>query len=117
MLDARAIDIRRSDDAVSFRGGLFRSVTNWNVLVPVDSGRIEVVAGPSMRVRYYFSCSKLLVTTTLGAVLLVVLSSVQAGRVRLFAPLLVTMGLFGGNYVIASHRLPRFVRRAVGAAE
>jgi hypothetical protein len=39
-LDARAIRISR--DAVSFRGGFFRGVNNWNILIPFGHGELIV---------------------------------------------------------------------------
>jgi hypothetical protein len=41
-LDAR--DIRTSGNSISFRGGLFRGVSGWNILIPFGRGDFTNVA-------------------------------------------------------------------------
>jgi hypothetical protein len=36
----KALDLRSTSDSITFRGGLFRGVTDWNVLRPISSGQI-----------------------------------------------------------------------------
>lgn len=116
LVGAKAADITRVGNTISFRGGLFRFVIgNWNVLHPVGHGEIEVVPGSPGAVRYDLSCVQMLVVATLMVGWLTVSMS-SRGHVTLgtvLIPLIGWLWLFGMNYLIAAVRLPAFVRSAI----
>lgn len=60
-LNAR--DIKASQSSVSFRGGLFRAVSNWNVLIPFGYGEL-IVDKATHEVRYRLSFRQLIYTVT-----------------------------------------------------
>src|SRR6266566_3661013 len=37
------LSIERRGDTIHFRAGLFRSVSSWNILVPIDQGTVRIV--------------------------------------------------------------------------
>ena len=112
----RATSIVRTANKVTFRGGIFRLVTNWNILVPVGYGVIGVQPGNPGSVTYKFSCLEMLVTTTIMVVLMgvFILSSIPISAFSIFAPIFMWLWLFGMNYLIAMLRLPVFVKKIAG---
>ena len=109
---ARAFDISRTGNAITFRGGIFRFVSNLNVLVPVSSGVIEVRPGAPGTIVFRFSCMQLLIIVTVMALLTgFVIPSNQPLAFKLGMPALMWLWLFGMNYLIAKIRLPAFIRR------
>jgi hypothetical protein len=111
---ARASDVSSAENKVKFRAGVFRLVSNSNVLVPVGSGEIEVHFGSPGRVRYRFSCVQMLVIVSVMALLLACLiPTTESSPLRIGAPVAVWLFLFGINYVIALRRLPAFIRGVV----
>ncbi len=114
---ASARDIHLSENKISFRGGIFRLVTNWNVLVPIGSGEIEVDPGSPPVLKYNFSTLEILVIASLMA-LFVGGSMALARPITLQTmefPIVAWLWLFGMNYLVAAFRLPAFVRRAIDA--
>jgi hypothetical protein len=113
----KARHISLSGNKISFRGGVFRFVSNWNVLCPVGSGVIEVIPGTPPVLRYHFSCLEMLVVVSLMVLFLGLFLAQRSPIVlELFLfPVLAWLWLFGMNYLTAAIRLPRFVRRAVDA--
>ena len=113
----KARDIYLSGNKISFRGGVFRLVSNWNVLSPVGSGEIEIIPGSPPVLKYSFSTVQILVIVTL-MVLFTFGSMIQTIPIKLetfLFPILAFLWLFGINYLVAAFRLPRFVRRSVDA--
>lgn len=111
LVAVRASDVLRTGNKITFRGGIFRFVSNWNILVPIGYGEIEILPAS---VKYEFSCAQMLVLTTLmaGVMGMFMLSSVPVfSTFSLVAPLLMWLWLFGMNYLIAVVRLPAFVRK------
>lgn len=105
----RATAISRTGNTVSFRAGLFRLVMRENVLAQVGKGEIEVLPGSPGTVKYRFSSVQMLLITTLMAGFMGIVARSPVG----FA--VTWLWLFGMNYLIGAFRLPRFVRKAVGA--
>ena len=115
---ARASDVTCAGNALAFRAGIFRLVFSWNVLVPVGSGAIQVLAGTAGSVRYRFSCVQMLVVIsimTLSLAMLIPRTEPLAWRIG--APIVLWLWLFGMNYMVASFRLPAFLRRALSDAK
>lgn len=118
LAQARASDVSEIGNKVTFRGGAFRSVFNWNVLVPFGSGVIEVHTGSPGTVEFRFSCVQMFVVVTLMVSFAAfIIPTTKPLWFRLGAPLAMWLWLFGMNYLIAKFRLPAFVRRAVRDAK
>lgn len=122
LLRLKASDIVRAGDAVQFTATLFRFVTNWNLLVFIDKGQIEVHERDSnvhVRYRIEFARSFFLVTFLVGTFF-----GVQVFR----APNLNVAGklailgfswawLFSANYVISVIRFRRWLIRNLHTSE
>jgi hypothetical protein len=118
---ARARDVTVDGNRIAFKGGLFRPVSNWNVLVPFGTGELEFL--PTTReVRYRLSLAQLIVaaTVTIGflAVLMFCLpqsegsGSPPAGFVPVALALLWVF-LVGGNLLIGIERFRSFLRQSI----
>lgn len=111
-LDARAIRI--SLDSVSFSGGPFRLVSNWNILVPFDHGEL-VVDEVTHEVRYRLSF-RFLVFAVTALVGFAGVSEWYAGNHDPVILLFVAFGwlfLVGGNLMTGIPRFERFLRNAI----
>src|SRR6267154_1863974 len=105
----RAFSVICDGNTITFRGGIFRLVSNWNILVPVNRGVITVSSGSRGVVRYNFSCIEMLVFIALWVVLAVsLIPSDKPTFFRFGAPPLLGLWLFGANYLVAAYRLPAF---------
>ena len=102
----RAKQISRLDNMIVFQAGIFRPVSNLNVLAAVGKGSIEVIPSLPIKIRYYFSCVQMLVTSIILASVFGLMESsfLQACVIGFF--------VFGLNYLISTIRLPLFVRQA-----
>jgi hypothetical protein len=112
LLKVDAREVRAYWDRVEFKGGMFRLVSSWNVLVPFGSGTVTI--HPDIRqVRYRLSYLQLVFVATIaaGIMSLFVLSSV--GWQPLLVIPIVWLWLVGGNLIIGVPRFERFIRRAL----
>ena|SRR5579864_9143373 len=106
---------------VTFTAGIFRLVSNWNVLVPFGSGDLTVDAD-ACKVRYTLNCSQLVVVATLmivfGAAILLASVSDSGGKTLWLLPVMPFMWLWlvGGNLAIGIPRFKSLVTRAVATA-
>jgi hypothetical protein len=115
---ARASQVTCRGNVVVFRVRLFRLVSNWNVLVAVGSGVVEVRAGSPGIVRFRFSCVRMLVLVSVLALLVAAfIPPTLPLYARLGVPFAVWVWFFGMNFMLASFRLPAFVRRAILGGE
>jgi len=111
-LDGRDIKISRA--SVSFRGGLFRGVNNWNILVPFGYG--ELIADETTHeVRYRLSFRQLICAATalLGLAFVIGWS---AAKFEPVVPLVVGFAwlwLVGGNLMLGIPRFQRFLQDAI----
>src|SRR5713226_3498439 len=62
-LDAREVEV--DQNRVSFTGGMFRFVSNWNVLVPFGFGDLTVDSS-ARHIRYRLSFRQLVIFATAG---------------------------------------------------
>ena len=100
-------DVRVEGDRVLFRGGMFRLVSNWNILTQIDHGYIEVKsAGGAVVVSYYISFKFLVIAGTVLVLIFVGEASPPVGLA-----VFVWLWLIGMNLLIVMVRFPRFVRR------
>ncbi|HEX8692841.1 MAG TPA: hypothetical protein VF746_10500 [Longimicrobium sp.] len=109
--------IRREGATIHFRGGSFRWVTNWNLLVSISTGSFtveETPAGPLVCYRLRFT--GMVVGSTVAVLLLAVWLTTMAGMSRPPVLIFVVMWLWlvGGNLAITLLRFSRFMRRACG---
>ena len=110
----RASTVSRDGNAVTYTASLWRFVTNWNILAPVPTGRIEIQPGMPGVVTFRFSTILLLMLGTAGATFIAAAAG-QDGHLG-FGLVVFAVGwlwLFGMNYLIAYLRLRAFVRRSV----
>jgi hypothetical protein len=111
-LDARSIRISR--DAVSFSGGVFRGVNNWNILIPFGHGEL-IVDNAKPEVSYRLSVRQLVITVTiiLAFVFVNLWSVVRTDPAILFLLAFGWLWLIGGNLMVALPRFKRFLRDSI----
>jgi len=114
---AGATALRRESNGLQFGGTAFRLVSNWNVLVPISTGIIEVrsrndgiIVWYRLRFTWVLVAVTLLVTG-LFAPIAVASNAPMAGR--LIFPVVGWLWLFGGNFVLTRWRFPRFLTRSL----
>jgi hypothetical protein len=109
-------DVTVEQNRVSFTSGLFRLVSNWNVLVPFGFGDLMVDAAAG-RVRYRLSYRQLVIFATVMTGVMAVFVSFEsrtwAGLV--FIPFMYGW-LVGANLAIGIPRFDGFLRRAIETA-
>ena len=118
-VDASKVDI--IGNRVTFTAGIFRLVSNWNILVGFGSGDLTVDSA-ACKVRYTLNCWQLVVVATVvtvfGAVILLASVSESVGKTLSLLPVLPFMWLWfvGGNLAIGIPRFKSFVTRSVATA-
>jgi len=115
---ASATHITRHGRVLTFRGGLFRFVLNWNILVPVGSGSFEIEdRGTGIWLHYRGSTVQMLVVVTVTVAFMalsIAHSSAQNGTdVAVAVAIFMWCFLFGANYLLASGRFPRWLKRGL----
>lgn len=114
LFDNKAKNIKLVGTKLTFEGGIMRMVSNWNILVPVGYGEIEVRPGSPGKLIYRFSTRQMLAGATGMAALFGLLAAMGASGLASANPVVIFLAawawLFGMNYLFAAYRLPRFVR-------
>jgi hypothetical protein len=116
---AHAIEIEGSH--IAFTGGMFRLVSNWNVLVPFGYGDLTVDA-VTRQIHYRLSSRQLVITAVVVSVMLAVsvIVGMTASRGGPWQPILVIpliwIWIVGGNLGIGLWRFQCFLRDAVSTA-
>jgi len=113
-MDARAVEV--NENHVSFTGGIFRLVGNWNVLVPFGFGDLTVDSD-AHHIRYRVSFRQLVIGTT-------VIVGIMGGFIwyesRSWQGLLFIavgwMWIVGGNCALGISRFESFLRRVIATA-
>jgi len=116
-VDAEVVEVL--GNRVIFKPGAFLLVSNWNVLVPFDSGEFTVDAS-AREIRYSLRFRQLVVFTAISlccmaAFLLLVSHPKSQFGALLALPFLGFIMIFG-NLAIGLERFRGFVRRAIGSA-
>ena len=107
------------DSEIVFEGGIFRSVSNMNLLVPVGSGELSMHPSKdylTVRYRLRFSQMLIVVSVVALAVFVTMLMNAQNPSQRQDAVVVlffVWLGLFGGNVAISIARFPPWIVRTV----
>jgi len=102
---------------LSFRGGIFRFVDNWNALVPFGRGQL-IVDDERHAVRYHVSFRQL----TYAATIMVVFGAAGGWFATKHDPVVSLffafgwLWLVGGNLMIGIPRFQRFLRKAIDNA-
>jgi hypothetical protein len=111
---ARNVEIQ--GDRISFNGGMFRAVSNWNILTQIDYGYLEIKeAEDEFIITYFISFGVLFIcacalVVCLGGILFIQNTPLSlAGWLALLV--LAWLWLFGVNWLVAIARFPPFVER------
>lgn len=113
---AAAGDIQRLGNRVSFKGGLARVVSSWNILVPIGSGEVNVRASEEGVIADYtlhFTQILGVVTTLVAGMVLLVLLMARDWPTALAIGVSAWLWLYGANVLLTSFRFPRWLRRAL----
>lgn len=116
-VDANAVEVR--GNRVTFEGGMFRFVMNWNVLVPFGFGDLTV-GSETHEVRYCLSYRQLVISSTIPlgiAAAFVFLSHGFRGMSRwtIFLPVL-WFFVTCVNLIVGISRFEGFLERCVATA-
>ncbi len=111
----RASSVSTAGNRLTFRVGMFRFVSNMNILAFIGSGEIEIQPGSPATVSFRFSClrSLLAMTAIASGLALHLASGPISPAIRFWIPVGMWLWLFGANYLIASSQLRQFVRNVV----
>ena len=110
-----ASEMSRHANELTFRGGIFRLVSNWNQLVAITSGLVRFsFSADHARIEYRITFTQMLALVP-AMLAFFCLPALSAPRFE-FPPwpffVLIAAWLFGGNYFMTRYRFPRFLRRA-----
>ena len=116
-VDANAVQVR--DNSVTFRGGFFRFVGSWNVLVPFGFGDLTVDS-ETCKVRYGLSYGQLVISFTIaiGVMAAVMLALEGPQGILASMPTLALIWFLAVfvNLSIGFLRFKRFLRRSIATA-
>lgn len=109
-------DVERQGNSVVFRAGFLHTsgIGNWNILLPVGSGRIDVIDEDGLRVRYRLSTKELLSVVSALLVFATITPIARGADPKSALGYLVIgwLWLFGANYLLGLLRLSHFMRQA-----
>ncbi len=116
-VDADAVEV--ADNLVTFRGGIFRVVTNWNVLVPFGFGDLTVDS-EAREIRYRLSYRQLAIFSTaivgIVAALVLTFSSFRRSYGAILALSLMWFVAAFVRAALGASRFQRLISRAVATA-
>ncbi len=114
----KARNIEIAENSLTFTGGIFRLVSNWNLLGPIDHGTIEIVASDQViTVRFRISFVQLIIVSTMLTTLMaLVIASRFRGEPPLGFYIFLWFWFVGGNMAISIPRFRGFVKRCVKEA-
>ncbi len=109
----KALSLRATGGAITFRGGILRAVTDWNVLRPISSGEIVFSqVGDTVTLTYRVSWLGLFIVTTAvasGAI------AISRDPNLLFILPVAWLFLFFGTYTSVAAGFREFLEHAAGA--
>ena len=112
-----ANDISVIGNRIRFKGGVFRFVHNWNLLISISSGSVEAVpVNGRLIVTYYLNFKQLLIFSTVLASLMGLVIVGENGlpvEGKLAIVGFTWLWLFGMNFLIAILRFPGLIDRAM----
>ena len=109
------------DNRISFTGGLFRFVGNWNVLVSITGGYVDItVSGDQVLIAYYIRFTQVLLVTTLYSLIVIALTVCIPQRGGIFAAICLLVvgwvGTLGFNVFGSIVRFGSFIERTLRRA-
>lgn len=112
-----AVRQQSTGNVIEFRGGIFRWVPSWNILGPISSGSVEVLARAGgvvvrYRLRLLQACVVALALTAWLFLGIEILGDEGPAWGHLYRYVLAWLWLVGGNYVLLRWRWPRFLVRS-----
>jgi hypothetical protein len=113
--DVRAYGVQIEGTRIRFKGGIFRLVTNWNVLVPFGAGELTVEPARN-EIRYALSFRQLVIGVTLPIAALVAVTMKETVRPPVAFLVFAWLWLVVGNVLIGIERFTRFLRDALQSA-
>ena len=110
-----ASSVARQGTFVRFKVAFFRLVSKWNILVPLDSGTLEIEdTGPEIIITYCVSTKRTFVVVC-GVILALAIISVGQNSGKNVAPVsflsFAWAAMFGGSYFVTAYRFPRWLKR------
>ena len=113
----KAKNLETTDNRITFTGGVFRLVSNWNVLVPITRGEIEI-DGEHHCIHYNISFSQLIVIGSFMVAFIAAfaVSSGAPKMVLILALPFIWFWLVGMNLIIGIPRFNSFMKRTVQSA-
>lgn len=112
--EARGVVIEAN--RVLFRGGVFRLVSNWNVLCPFGFGDLTVDAN-LRQIRYRLSFRQLWLVAAALTLFIAVFGSIETRSWRVLAAIpFFLLWLFGANLAVGLGRFKSFLQHAVEQA-
>jgi hypothetical protein len=110
-----AREIQINSNCISFSGGLFRLVSNWNVLVQFERG--ELTINPhDRRLHYRLGVRQLILVGTILSALISIPVLASGNWPGLLFVSFIWLWLVGGNLAIGVPRFRRFIRHAIETA-
>ena len=113
LTDVHATDVRIQGNGVTFEAGIFRFVTNWNLLLSFGSG--ELTVDPARRtIQYELSYSQLVSFSAIAFLVgaLVLVGYPEVAWLMLVMPF-VWLFMVWSNVAIGILRFENFLRRAI----
>jgi hypothetical protein len=116
-VDADAVQVK--DNRVTFRAGIFRFVTNWNVLVAFGFGDLTVDS-VTCKVRYCLSYRQLVIFTLImagvTAATILILGSLHGMSQSMLTVLPLGLVVVFINLALRTYDFKRFLRRSIATA-
>ena len=108
-----ASSVWREGASVGFKVSMFRLVSRWNILGPLDFGTLRIEhRPPGISIAYCVSTKRMLLAVSLVCAALFAFVTLTGGRNRDFLVVLFAwVPLFGVNYLLAAYRFPRWIKR------
>ena len=113
--EARARKVTLEPNGLSFRGGLFRFMSSWNIFVSITKGRI-LLDPETSRVTYYLSFVEIIVVVTLMIGFMALAAKHLPTEFYYWGLPLMWLWLVGANLAFALTRFDRFMRRCIREA-
>ena len=113
----RARNIEIIGNRITFTGGLFRFVTNWNILVPITRGEIRIDR-TNQCVQYTLNFSQLIIIGTIMVIAagIFAISNGAPASFLLFTLPFIWIWLVGMNLIIGIPRFNALIRSIIKSA-
>jgi len=111
---AKAKNVKNNLNHITFTGGIFRLVTNWNILGSISSGEITIERNKDkLCLKYHLKFTEMLIIVTVGVFGFLGIGIYQASNLtnihKIIMLIIAWLWLFGGNYMVTIFRFPKFI--------